>query len=323
MNKFVKTAIAALFAVTMQCQAQNKLSGELTVYMPSPAKLADKLANEFQKDTGVEVKVFQGTTGEILARLEAEKANPVADVVILASWSDGLLLKELGVLESYDLPIKDKVVDGFIDKDHELFGSSASAVGVIYNKTIIDNLNADWDELASDKYKDQTAMTDPEKSGACKDFLAGFVAQNGMDTLEKLAKNGMIIPGANKAALEAVTTGEVAILVAGVDYNAYSSMKKGEPLGFYYPQGGTIINPRPAMILKSAPDKENAKAFVNFLFSDKAQNLVKGAFLIPGRKDIKSDKRSNLEDIPTIKADWEKMSKIASKTAADVNKLCK
>ena len=89
----------------------------------------------------------------------------------------------------------------------------------------------------------------------------------------------MIIPGANKAALEAVTTGEVAILVAGVDYNAYSSMKKGEPLGFYYPQGGTIINPRPAMILKSAPDKENAKAFVNFLFSDKAQNLVKDAYL--------------------------------------------
>lgn len=323
MNKFVKTALATLFAVTIQCQAQDKLSGELTVYMPSPAKLADKLASEFQKDTGVEVKVFQGTTGEILARLEAEKANPVADVVILASWSDGLLLKEQGVLESYDLPAKDKVVEGFIDNDNELFGSSASAVGIIYNKTIVDNLNADWDELATDKYKDMTAMPDPEKSGACKDFLAGFVAQKGMKTLENLAKNGMIIPGANKAALEAVTTGEVAILVAGVDYNAYSSMKKGEPLGFYYPPGGTIINPRPAMILKSAPDKENAKAFVNFLFSDKAQNLVKDAYLIPGRVDIKTDKRSNLEDIPTIKADWEKMTKIASKTAATVNKLCK
>ena len=36
---------------------------------------------------------FQGTTGEILARLETEEANPVADVVILASWSDGLSMK--------------------------------------------------------------------------------------------------------------------------------------------------------------------------------------------------------------------------------------
>ena len=61
--------------------------------MPSPAGLADKLAEGFYASTGIEVEQFQGTTGEILARLEAEKANPVADVVILASWSDGLSMK--------------------------------------------------------------------------------------------------------------------------------------------------------------------------------------------------------------------------------------
>ena len=61
------------------------LSGKVTVYMPSPAGLADKLAALFTEKTGVEVEQFQGTTGEILARLEAEQVNPVADVVILAS----------------------------------------------------------------------------------------------------------------------------------------------------------------------------------------------------------------------------------------------
>ncbi len=29
--------------------------------------------------------MFQGTTGKILARMEAEKKNPVVDVVVLAS----------------------------------------------------------------------------------------------------------------------------------------------------------------------------------------------------------------------------------------------
>ncbi len=77
------------------------LSGKVTVYMPSPAGLADKLAAAFTEKTGVEVEQFQGTTGEILARLEAEQANPVADVVILASWSDGLSMKADGQLESY------------------------------------------------------------------------------------------------------------------------------------------------------------------------------------------------------------------------------
>lgn len=77
------------------------LSGKITVYMPSPAGLADKLATLFTEKTGVEVEQFQGTTGEILARLEAEQVNPVTDVVILASWSDGLSMKADDKLESY------------------------------------------------------------------------------------------------------------------------------------------------------------------------------------------------------------------------------
>ena len=212
-----------------ESKTPEKLSGKVTVYMPSPAGLADKLAAAFTEQTGVEVEQFQGTTGEILARLEAEKANPVADVVILASWSDGLSMKADGQLESYTPAHADQINTGWIDSDHTLFGYSASAVGVIYNTTVVPELNADWAELADDKYKDMIAIPDPEKSGACKDFLAGLVTglDNGEAIMQSWADNGLTVPGANKAVLEAVTTGEKGILIAGVDYNAYSSMKKG------------------------------------------------------------------------------------------------
>lgn len=62
------------------------------------------------------------------------------------------------------------------------------------------------------------AIPDPEKSGACKDFLAGFVTgtDNGEAVIESWAANGLTVPEANKAALEAVTTGEKGILIAGV-----------------------------------------------------------------------------------------------------------
>ena len=155
--------------------AEPELSGKVTVYMPSPAGLADKLAAAFTDKTGVEVEQFQGTTGEILARLEAEKANPIADVVILASWSDGLGMKADGQLESYVPANAEQINPGWIDTDSTLFGYSASAVGVIYNTTVVPELNADWAELADAAYKDMIAIPDPEKSGACKDFLAGFV----------------------------------------------------------------------------------------------------------------------------------------------------
>lgn len=302
---------------------ENKLTGKITVYMPSPAGLADKIAAGFTAKTGVQVEQFQGTTGEILARLEAESANPIADVVILASWSDGLSMKNSGKLMSYKPQKRAQINKNWIDDDNTLFGYSASAVGVIYNTTVIPELNEDWEGLTKPQYKDQLAIPDPEKSGACKDFVAGFVNKYGWSVFERMANNGMTVPGANKAALSAVTTGEVGILVAGVDYNAYSSMKKGEPLKIYYPKGGTVVNPRPAMILKTAPNAENAKAFVDYLFSDEAQDLVAKAYLLPGRSDVKCDGRTNLDEVPQIECDWNKMMSIASDSAARINALCK
>ena len=302
--------------------APAALSGTVTVYMPSPAGLADALAAGFEAKTGVKVEQFQGTTGEILARLETETANPVADVVILASWSDGLSMKKDGKLQAYTPENADKAVKGWIDDDSMLFGTSASAVGVIYNTTVIPELSADWTELGDAAYKDQLAIPDPEKSGACKDFVAGFVNANGWDAFQAMADNGMTVPGANKAALEAVTTGEVGILVAGVDYNAYSSMDKGEPLAIYYPAGGTVVNPRPAMIPKTAPNADNAKAFIDYLYSDEAQALVADAYLLPGRDDVKCENRTNLADIPQIDTDWDKMMDIAADSAAKINEIC-
>ena len=225
-------------------------------------------------------------------------------------------------LASYTPANADKIVDGWIDADNTLFGYSASAVGVIYNTSVYPTLDADWTELADAAYNGQLAIPDPEKSGACKDFVAGFVNQYGWDAFEGMASNGMTVPGANKAALEAVTTGEVGILVAGVDYNAFSSMAKGEPLSIYYPAGGTVVNPRPAMIMKTAPNKDNAEAFIDYLFSDSAQKLVADAYLLPGRSDVTCDNRTNLADIPQIECDWTKMMGIASDAAAKINEIC-
>jgi len=305
----------------------KKLSGRIVVYAPSPAGLADKIAAGFEAKTGVKVEQFQGTTGEILARLETEAANPQADVVILASWADGLVLKKQGKLAAYAPEGADKMYDTWKDADNTMFGTSASAVGVIYNKRLFPTLNADWDDLANAAYKNQLAVPDPEKSGACKDFLSGYINNKGeaagWKTWESLAANGMTIPGANAAALEAVTTGEKGILVAGVDYNAYSSIAKGEPLEIYYPAGGTVINPRPAMILKTSPDADNARAFMDYLLSDEAQKLVADAYMLPGRSDVKCSNRANVSDIPVLKVDWDWMMNNSAAIAARLIRISK
>lgn len=106
-------------------KSTEELGGTLTVYMPSPTDLNTAYIEGFEKKTGVKVELFEGTTGEIQARLEAEKDNPVADVVVLASWSDGLSMKESGQIMSYsEAENADKLYDGWVDEDSMLFGTS-------------------------------------------------------------------------------------------------------------------------------------------------------------------------------------------------------
>jgi len=304
---------------------EKKLSGKVVVYMPSPSTLNTKYIAGFKAKTGLDVELYEGTTGEILARLEAEKDNPIADVVVLASWSDGLSVKSNDKILSYTPFGYEKMYKDWIDSDHTLFGTSASALGVIYNTQIISSLNADWSELANSQYADDILIPDPQKSGSCKDFLAGYMYSTGSNwsAFENMSKIGLFNGGANKAALASVTTGEKAILVGGVDYNAYASMAKGEPINIYYPKSGTVINPRPAMILKTSKNVDNSKAFVDYLLSDEAQKMVASEYLLPGRGDVKCTNRNNVSDIPVFKLDWKWMMDNSDSIAKKLVELCK
>ena len=298
------------------------LSGTLTVYMPAPGGLADDLAAAFTAETGVAVDVFQGTTGEILARLEAEAANPIADVVILASWSDGLGLREQGGLHSFVPEFAGLIHPAFMTDDHTMFGTSASAVGVAYNTTLFDSVSGDWSDFASAEFLNQLVMPDPALSGSANDFLAGFIydqGEAGWDVWNALADNGMIVPGANGPSLEAVVTGERGILISAVDWNVFNAINNGEPLGFFYPTSGTVINPRPAMILETSSNIDAAVAFVNFLMSDTAQQMVIERFLIPGRSDIRSDLRPNVDEITVLDTDWDWMMNNATEISGEFN----
>lgn len=64
------------------------------------------------------------------------------------------------------------------------------------------------------------------------------------------------------------------------------------------------------------------EAFIDFLFSDEAQQLVAEAYLLPGRSDVQCESRTNLSDIPQLPTDWTKMMDVASATAAKLKSLC-
>lgn len=307
-------------------------SKTVNCYMPSPAGLQTKFKADFEaKYPGIEMVITSGTTGELTAKIKAEKSNPVCDVLILASWSDGIAAisdsTNYNIL-AYSPKDGDKIESAFKESMNKIWGTSASAVGVIYNTAKVQKAKIealDWADFGnSAKWNPTThpfSIPDPTKSGACKDFLAGFVtAGNGQTTIDGWVSNGITNGGGNKPALAAVENGSVDALIAGVDYNAYSDKKKGQAIDIYYPTSGTVVNPRPAMILANGPHNDAAKLVMDYLCSESAQKLVADAYLLPGRSDVAANSnRLGIKDIhPFSNMNWNTMAEQGSTIAQNL-----
>lgn len=309
-----------------QGQAGENLpnTNKLIVYSAGPKGLAEKLVEHFKGQTGLDVELFQSTTGKILSRLEAEKSNPQADVVILASLPAGIDLARQGRTYAYKPAHFEDVHDGWVDPDGLYVATSGSALGVTYNTQLVHTPPKDWNDFAQSEWKDQVLMPDPTLSGSAMDFIVGYIykyGDGGWKLFEDLKANGLKIEGANTESLDAVKAGQKKAVLAGVDYMAYAAKAKGEPIDMIYPKSGTVVNPRPAMIMKDSKNLKNAMLFMDFLLSDEGQKLVTDAYLIPGRKDIRSDVRANLDEIVQLPFDYDWMSKHQEEVIAHFDQL--
>lgn len=109
----------------MTAETTKPAGGKLVLYSAGPQKLADNIVSGFTDKTGIEVEMFQGTTGKILARMEAEKSNPVADVVILASLPSAQALKADGLTMPYpEAPNADKLNKDWSDAEGNYFSKA-------------------------------------------------------------------------------------------------------------------------------------------------------------------------------------------------------
>jgi iron(III) transport system substrate-binding protein len=259
----------------------------LTVYTAGPGTLIKQLVNGFQEKTGVKVDVFQATTGKVMARLEAEAANPRADVLISASWDTAVDLDHRGALLAYESPNAKQVPEQFRTATYVAQG--ISALGIVWNTHSNTPEPKDWSDLAAPAFKNLVTMPDPALSGATLDLLLGLQnAQGGKawDLLKTLHANGMTVVGPNAQALTPVLQGAKAAVFGGVDYVTYASMQHGESVKVIFPTSGTVIAPRPMMILKTSRVPDQARAFVDYVLSEEGQQAVARAWLMPARQDV-------------------------------------
>ncbi|USJ87767.1 extracellular solute-binding protein [Lactiplantibacillus pentosus] len=307
----VLTLGATIYTNSHRSKAVNAASNAteqqtLTVYAAGPKPLSDQIIKGFEHQTGIKIKSFDGTTGKILSKVKAEQANPQADVLILASMAAGVDLQRNGQLLTYhDAKRAQQLNPAFQDKHQQLFSYSASAVGITYNKQQVKVAPTDWSDLTKPEFRNQVTIPDPQTSGSSLDFINTYQMQHGNRLLKALKQNGAEMGGANKEVLDAVVTGQKAAVFGGVDYMSIAAIKKGERIGFVYPKSGTLVNPRPAMILKSSRHQTAAKKFVDYLLSAKVQQQVEQNHLIAGTTTKLTNPLNN-QPINTYRVNWQR-----------------
>ncbi|MCA1326927.1 ABC transporter substrate-binding protein [Herbaspirillum sp. alder98] len=288
----IAAAVAALFL------SHNALA--LTVYSAGPGKLIDTLAADFKKATGIQVDVFQADTGKVMARLQAEASNPRADVVISASWDSAQDLDRRGWLLPFQSANAAQVPAQY--KQPAYVAQALSALSIVWNSKSGTPRPADWSDLTLPAFKDKVTMPDPAQSGASLDLLSGLQSrqnERAWQLFKALKENGMIIAGPNAQAMNPVLQGSRAAVFGAVDYVALGNVAKGESVEVIFPRSGTVIAPRPMMILKSSKTPDDARKFIDYVLSPQGQARVAEAYLIPARADI-AIQRPALKDIKLL-----------------------
>ena len=284
--KMIATAAALLAASFAALPAS---AADLVLYTSQPNEDAQATVDGFMAaNPSIKVDWVRDGTPKIIAKLQAEieAGNPVADVLLIADTVTLERLKEAGKLMAYKSPEASHYDPALYDADGYYYSTKLITTGIVYN-TAATMKPVSWQDLAKPEAKGLVVMPSPLASGAAlihAQTLAG-VPSLGWDFYKSLAANGAIAAGGNGQVLKSVASGEKAYGMI-VDYMPIREKAKGAPLAFVFPSEGVSAVTEPVAILSSAKHADAAKAFVDYVLSEKGQaGFVKLGY-IPARNGV-------------------------------------
>lgn len=279
----LKTAgtAAALLAFAAPALAQ-----EVNVYSSRHYDGDDALYAAFTDKTGITVNRIESKADELLARIEAEGNNSPADVLITVDVGRMERAEEADILQPYDSDtIESRVPDHLKHPDRLWFGVSQRARIIFYAKDRVENPPQTYEALADPMYKGQICIRS-SSNVYNQSLLASLIEVDGEDAATDWARGivaNMARPpeGGDTDQLRGIVSGECDIAVAnhyyfarGLEDNVEGLTSGIDNIGWVWPNQdgrGAHVNLSTAALVKTSPNPEQAKALLEFMVSDKAQ----------------------------------------------------
>jgi iron(III) transport system substrate-binding protein len=262
-------------------QPAQKKDLKLTLYCGLMEDHMVKIVNEFQKDTGIKTEAVRMSSGEILARVRAEKAAPKASIWYGGPADGFVQAGEETLLEKYVSPNAKDIPDKFKDKNGLWTGIYVGYLGFVSNQKLLKEKGVDvpksWEDLLKPQFKGQVSMANPGSSGTAYTALATVVQimgeQKGLEYMKKL--NGQIKSYEKSGTAPARLAGQGEVMV-GVSF-LHDGIKYREEgmkdLVMSAPSEGTGYEIGAVGVIKGGPDQEAAQRFVDYVLTKKGQEI--------------------------------------------------
>lgn len=239
------------------------------------------VAEEFEKATGIKIQFLTMSSGEVLTRLQAEKANPQTDIWFGGGSDAFIQAAEEGLIVAYQSPNRGNVDPAFRDEEGYWTGVSLVVVGFLANDDRLADkgleLPQTWADLADPAYKDEVMASNPNTSGTAYTTVSGILQVMGEDEgwafLDQMYANVPFLDKSGSAPGKAALAGEYAIGIVPDPHNLPLN-NPDAPLTPVFPSDGVLAWPSPVAIVAGAKHPNNARIFVDWALSPEGQQVL-------------------------------------------------
>lgn len=270
-------ALAVLSAPLLTGEAAEERLVIYTAYEEN--ELKDFWA-QFRKDLpdlAAKAAYIRGSTGPTMARVEAERANPQADVVwgVFNDYLTGAARK--GLLEPYIAKESGQIAARFKHPENMWQGVTLLTVAFAVNQKTMAELKLappkSWAELIDPRYRGHIVMSNPSTSGTAYLLLASHATRLGEDRMwqyyDALDKNLSQVTKSGGAPGRMAAAGETPIGVA-LAYEVEAARKQGAPIDVIHPSDGVAWTFEGNALVKGAKNPQNARRFLDWAVSKSA-----------------------------------------------------
>ncbi|MEM9382991.1 MAG: extracellular solute-binding protein [Planctomycetota bacterium] len=300
---------------------------------------SEELMKEFEAETGLVVRAQYDieaakTVGHVRSIIEESKSRPRTDVFWNNEIAQTIRLAELGLLEAYDSPSAKDIPELFRDPERRWTGFAARARVLIVNTDLVpegedptgtlDMFDPKWAgkcgialPLTGTTLTHATALFHVLGEEWARDFMQKVVKANG--------EGSVSLPNSNGQSMTLVSNGELAWAWTDTDDFNVARMK-GMPVRRVYPDQregdgtlsrdgeplGTLLIPNTVMLLKDAPNPENAKRFIDWVLRREIEERLafSRSAQIPVRDDVpRPDYVGKIGDFRAMQVDYAAVGK--------------